>query len=195
MTIIFATNNEHKFKEIKAILPSDIDLLSLADAGISDDIPETGDTLEENAMIKARTISKLTGFTAFADDTGLEIQSLGGAPGVMSARFAGDEKDMDKNIEKVISLLDGKSNRRARFRTVIAFVRGDEEHSFEGIAEGTIITEKRGNSGFGYDPVFLPDNSDLTFAEMKPEQKYAISHRSAAFRKLADFLSDYAGTQ
>jgi len=195
MTIIFATNNEHKFKEIKAILPKGITLLSLADAGISDDIPETGDTLEENAMIKAKMISKMTGITAFADDTGLEVESLGGAPGVMSARFAGDEKDMDRNIEKVLSLLAGNTNRRARFRTVIALVMGDEEYSFEGIAEGTIITEKRGNSGFGYDPLFLPDNSDLTFAEMEPEQKYAISHRSAAFRKLAGFLTENTGTQ
>lgn len=195
MTIIFATNNDHKFKEIKAILPSGITLLSLADAGISDDIPETGSTLEENAMIKARVISKMTGITAFADDTGLEVESLAGAPGVMSARFAGEEKNMDRNIEKVLSLLEGKPDRRARFRTVIALVAGDSEHSFEGVAEGTIITEKRGGSGFGYDPVFLPDKSDLTFAEMAPEQKYAISHRSAAFRKLARFLSENSGTQ
>ena len=195
MKIIFATNNEHKFKEIKAILPKDITLLSLADTGISDDIPETGNTLEENALIKARVINRMTGMAAFSDDTGLEVDSLGGAPGVMSARFAGDAKDMDQNIQKLLTLLSGKADRRARFRTVIALVDGNREHSFEGVAEGTIITEKRGCSGFGYDPVFLPDNSDLTFAQMEPQQKYAISHRSEAFRKLAAFLGTGTGTQ
>ncbi len=195
MTIIFATNNRHKFREIKAILPSGITLLSPEDAGIGDDIPETGDTLEENAMIKARIIYQRTGIAAFADDTGLEVESLGGAPGVMSARFAGEEKDMDRNIEKLLSLLDGKAHRKARFRTVIALVYGTGEHLFEGVAGGTIITEKRGSSGFGYDPVFLPDNSSLTFAEMEPEQKYAISHRSEAFRKLAVFLDANPGIQ
>ena len=195
MKIIFATNNEHKFKEIKAILPKDITLLSLADTGINDDIPETGNTLEENAMIKARVINRMTGIAAFSDDTGLEVDSLGGAPGVMSARFAGDAKDMDQNIQKLLTLLSGKHDRRARFRTVIALVDGKDEHSFEGVAEGTIITEKRGSSGFGYDPVFLPDNSDLTFAQMEPKQKYAISHRSEAFRKLAAFLGTDTGTQ
>ena len=195
MKLLFATNNDHKFREIKAILPESISLMGLAEAGFYDDIPETGDTLEENAMLKARTIYNITGLPTFADDTGLEVESLGGEPGVKSARYAGEGKDMEQNIAKLLRLLRNKQNRSARFRTVIALVMNNTEYLFEGIACGTIIESKKGSSGFGYDPVFLPDGSQLTFAEMHPDQKNEISHRSAAFRKLSEFLHNNPGMQ
>lgn len=195
MTILFATNNEHKFKEIKEILPGNITLLTLADTGISDDVAETGETLEENALIKARTIFSKAGIPTFADDTGLEVESLGGAPGVKSARFAGEAKDMEKNIAKLLEMLHGENNRRARFRTVIALVDGKSDYLFDGIAEGRIISEKRGEKGFGYDPVFMPEGYDITFAEMPLSLKNEMSHRAVAFRKLAAFLSPSGETQ
>lgn len=189
MTLLFATNNDHKLREIKSMIPGSIALRSLADINYTDDIAETADTLEENAMIKARTIYNLTGIATFADDTGLEIECLGGEPGVRSARYAGESKNMDDNIEKVLRLMAGETNRRARFRTVIALIIDDTEYSFEGIIGGTIISEKRGTSGFGYDPIFIPEGKTETFAEMTPEEKNLISHRAAALAKLAAFLS------
>lgn len=189
MTILFATNNDHKLREIKSMLPSGIVLHSLADINYLHDIPETGNTLEENSMIKARTIYNISRTPTFADDTGLEIECLNGQPGVRSARFAGESKNMDENILKVLRLLKNAKNRKARFRTVIALIIGGEEFSFEGIVEGTIINEKRGTSGFGYDPVFLPNGKNLTFAEMQPNEKNLISHRAEALGKLVEFLN------
>jgi XTP/dITP diphosphohydrolase len=191
MELIFASNNNNKLREIKYMLGNSITLLSLSDINIAEDIPENELTIEGNALQKARYIYNLTGKDVFADDTGLEIESLGGIPGVHSARFAGDSKDSDANIEKVLTLLQGFKNRKARFRTVIALIINGEEHLFEGIAKGSIITERRGNSGFGYDPVFVPNGRRLTFAEMKPEQKNKISHRAKAFNQLRQFLKDY----
>jgi XTP/dITP diphosphohydrolase len=190
MTLLFATNNSHKLREIESMVPGSIELMSLADINYTDDIAETADTLEENAMIKARTIFNHTGIATFADDTGLEIECLGGEPGVRSARYAGEAKNMHDNIEKVLRLMAGETNRKARFRTVIALIVDGREYSFEGIIGGTIISEKRGSAGFGYDPIFIPDGKSVTFAEMTPEEKNQISHRSAALAKLALFLSE-----
>jgi XTP/dITP diphosphohydrolase len=190
MTLLFATNNSHKLREIESMVPGSIELMSLADINYTDDIAETADTLEENAMIKARTIFNHTGIATFADDTGLEIECLGGEPGVRSARYAGEAKNMHDNIEKVLRLMAGETNRKARFRTVIALIVDGREYSFEGIIGGTIISEKRGSSGFGYDPIFIPEGKSITFAEMTPEEKNQISHRSAALAKLALFLSE-----
>lgn len=189
MTLVFATNNAHKYNEIRSILPSGITLLDLLSAGISHDIPETGNTLEDNALIKARECFRLTGTDSFADDTGLEVNRLNGEPGVRSARYAGEGKDMNLNIEKLLHKLHGANDRSARFRTVIALVTSSGEHLFEGIAEGEIISQRRGNGGFGYDPVFLPSGSHLTFAEMPLSEKNSISHRAIAFRKLAEHLA------
>lgn len=189
MTLLFATNNNHKLREIESMVPDCIELMSLADINYTDDIAETADTLEENAMIKARTIFNLTGIATFADDTGLEIECLGGEPGVRSARYAGEAKNMHDNIEKVLRLMAGESNRKARFRTVIALIIDGREYSFEGIIGGTIISEKRGSSGFGYDPIFIPEGKSITFAEMTSEEKNLISHRSAALTKLAGFIN------
>jgi len=189
MKILFATNNDHKIREIKSMIPPGFELLSLADINYPYDIPETGNTLEENAMIKARTIYNICNLPTFADDTGLEIECLKGEPGVRSARYAGESKNMDDNIDKVLTLMDKETNRKARFRTVIAFIAKGEEFFFEGIIPGTIIRERRGTSGFGYDPVFIPDGRTLTFAEMSSGEKNQISHRSEALRKLTDFLS------
>jgi XTP/dITP diphosphohydrolase len=189
MTLLFATNNSHKLREIKSMVADSIALMSLADINYTDDIAETADTLEENALIKARTIYSLTGIATFADDTGLEIECLGGDPGVRSARYAGESKNMDDNIEKVLRQMTGKTNRKARFRTVIALIVDGMEYSFEGIIGGTIISEKRGSSGFGYDPIFIPEGKTETFAEMTPGEKNLISHRSVALAKLAGFLN------
>jgi len=195
MTVLFATHNNHKYNEIRSIVPSGLTLLDMPAAGIHDDIPETGDTLEENALIKARECFRLTGIVSFADDTGLEVEFLDGEPGVRSARYAGEGKDMNRNIEKLLRKLDGAQNRSARFRTVIALVSGNGEFMFEGIAGGSIIKERRGIHGFGYDPVFLPEGSKLTFAEMPLAEKNLISHRASAFRKLSEFLSSAAFKQ
>jgi XTP/dITP diphosphohydrolase len=188
MTLVFATNNEHKAREINNILDDNIRLLSLDDVNITEDIPEDEPLLEGNAMFKARYVHKRTGLNVFADDTGLEIEALNGLPGVHSARFAGEAKDSSANIAKVLSMLGGISNRKARFKTVIALVFENKEYLFEGIVNGTIIDEKRGNEGFGYDPVFIPDGSDLTYAQMPLSEKNKISHRAMAFEKLKEFL-------
>ncbi|MFH0843184.1 MAG: non-canonical purine NTP diphosphatase [Bacteroidota bacterium] len=191
MQLVFATNNEHKLKEIRHLLGDIFTLLSLTDININDDIPENEPDLEGNALHKARHINRLVNMNVFADDTGLEIEALGGLPGVHSARFAGESKNSDANIEKVLKMMGDTHNRRARFRTVIALVLNGKEYVFDGIVNGTIIKEKRGKEGFGYDPVFVPDGSDITFAQMPLDQKNKISHRARAFEKLRHFLVHY----
>jgi len=191
MTIIFASNNEHKIREIKSILGNSFTLLSLRDLNINEDIPEEELMLDGNALSKARYIHKFTGMNVFADDTGLEIDALNGLPGVHSARFAGENKDSSANIEKVLTLLGGIENRKARFRTVIALILEKKEYLFEGIVAGYILREKSGNEGFGYDPIFQPDGKNKTFAEMEPDEKNRISHRAIAFEKLKEFLYQY----
>ncbi len=186
--LIFASNNPHKVKEIQSIIGPEFRLSSLNDLDITDDIPENETTLEGNALAKARYIYHMTGKNVFADDTGLETESLDGLPGVHSARFAGESKNSDANIEKLQKMLKGKTNRKARFRTVIALIWNDEEYLFEGIVDGVIIKEKRGNEGFGYDPVFVPEGLNTTFAEMTLEDKNKLSHRARAFEKLREFL-------
>lgn len=188
MELLFASNNSHKVTEINNILGNSFVLKGLKDAGITEDIPETAPTLEGNALQKARYVHEKTGRDVFADDTGLEVESLNGMPGVNSARFAGENKDSDANIDKLLLMLKGKENRKARFRTVIALIIGGEEHLFEGIVEGTIISDRRGREGFGYDPVFVPEGRDITFAEMPLTEKNKISHRARAFEKLRAFL-------
>ena len=181
MTLVFASNNEHKITEINSILGNSFKLLSLSDINIQEDIPEDEPSLEGNALFKARYINNLTGRDVFADDTGLEIEALNGLPGVHSARFAGLNKDSRANIEKVFDLLGNTANRKARFRTVIALIFEKKEYLFEGTVAGTIISEKRGTGGFGYDPVFIPNGKTRTFAEMDLSEKNTISHRARAF--------------
>lgn len=191
MQIVFATNNQNKLREINHILGDSFQLLSLRDFKIEDDIPENEPTLEGNALHKARYIYRIVKMDVFADDTGLEIDALKGEPGVHSARFAGEDKDSNANIDKVLALLGTETDRRARFRTVIALVIDGKEFLFEGTAQGEIINEKRGNEGFGYDPVFIPEGNDRTFAEMPLSEKNLISHRARAFEKLRKFLLSY----
>lgn len=191
MKLVFATNNENKLREIKNILGGSLILLSLSDLKINEDIPENEPTLEGNALHKARYIHRILNMNVFADDTGLEIDVLNGLPGVNSARFAGENKDSNANIDKVLSLMGDSENRNARFRTVIALIIDGKEHLFEGKVEGIIIRERRGNSGFGYDPVFIPEGRRKTFAEMSLGEKNLISHRARAFEKLREFLVHY----
>jgi XTP/dITP diphosphohydrolase len=188
MEIIFASNNLNKIREINNVLGSSFSLLSLQDINMDEDIPENEPTLEGNALQKVRHIFKATGKNVFSDDTGLEVEALKGRPGVHSARFAGNNKDSDANIDKLLVMLENESNRNARFRTVIALIFEKKEYLFEGIVNGKIITEKRGREGFGYDPVFIPEGSSLTFAEMNLNEKSKISHRSKAFENLRQFL-------
>ena len=189
--IVFATNNAHKLSEVKAVLGDGYELVTLREVGITEDIPETGATLDENASIKARYVYERTGLDCFADDTGLEVEALGGAPGVHSARYATDGHDFAANNRLLLKNLEGKTNRQARFRTVIALILGGKEHLFEGIVEGVIDTKENGTEGFGYDPLFLPEGSSRSFAEMTAEEKNAISHRGRAVRKLVDFLVNH----
>ena len=186
--IVVATNNAHKLREIAAILGNEIELLSLKDIQCFADIPETADTLEGNARQKAMYIYENYGMDCFADDTGLEVAALGGAPGVFSARYAGDGHDSEANMQKLLKELAGKENRKAQFRTVICLIRNGKEHLFEGIVKGEIIQEKRGGAGFGYDPIFVPEGYDLTFAELGDDVKNTISHRARAVEKLCQFL-------
>jgi XTP/dITP diphosphohydrolase len=188
MTLVFASNNEHKIKEINSLLGSSFKLLSLHDININEDIPEEEPTIEGNALSKARFVYNLTGRDVFADDTGLEINSLNGLPGVHSARFAGENKDSLANIEKVLSMLGDTEPREARFRTVIALIIKKKEYLFEGIVTGTITYVKSGVEGFGYDPIFMPDGKHSTFAEMELAEKNTVSHRARAFEKLREFL-------
>jgi XTP/dITP diphosphohydrolase len=186
--LVFATNNPHKIKEISEIIGNEIRIISLADIGCFDEIPEDAETLEGNASFKARYVYDKYGRDCFADDTGLEIDALEGRPGVRSARYAGEDCNPENNIRKVLAELEDKTNRKARFRTVISLIRKGIEVRFEGIVDGVILYEKHGKEGFGYDPVFLPDGYDLSFAEMPPEEKNRISHRALATRKLTDHL-------
>ena len=192
MEIVFATNNAHKLSEIRAILGEDFRILSLADIGCHDDIPETADTLEGNALIKARWVKERYGFDCFADDTGLEVAALGGRPGVHTARYAfPDRHDPVANTRKLLAELDGQTDRSARFRTVIALVQGTDETLFEGIVDGRIAPEERGTEGFGYDPVFEPEGLGLTFAELGVETKNSMSHRARAVKRLAEDLRQH----
>ena len=194
-TLVFASNNAHKLEEIRAILGNKFDVKSLKDIGCNVDIPETGTTFRENALQKARYVKEHFGFDCFADDSGLQVEALGGEPGVYSARYAvkngrqvtAGNKD-DANMDVLIEKLAGDENRKACFRTCIALIYEGETHFFDGVVEGHIITEKRGDGGFGYDPLFVPDGYEKTFAEMGNEVKNNISHRAKAVEKLAEFL-------
>jgi len=188
MTLIFATANQYKVDEIQAAIRNALHVISLKQAGIDVDIPEPYDTLEANATEKSKTVLELTGMNCFAEDTGLEVEALHGEPGVKSARYAGEERSFDKNIDKLLSALKDQPNRKAQFRTVISLQFDGQEYFFEGICPGTIITERRGSAGFGYDPVFVPDGSNKTFAEMTIEEKNQFSHRKKAVDQLVRFL-------
>ena len=190
MKIVFATNNAHKLSEVSALLGDRFELVTLREVGITEDIPETGATLDENASIKARYVYERTGLCCFADDTGLEVEALGGAPGVHSARYATDGHDFAANNRKLLRELEGKVNRKARFRTVISIIVDGVERQVEGIVEGEITTSESGAEGFGYDPLFMPKGYDRTFAEMSAEEKNAISHRGRAVKKLVALLHD-----
>lgn len=188
-TIVFATNNAHKLGELRGIAGEEWNIVSLAEIGCHDDIPETADTLEGNALIKARWVKERYGYDCFADDTGLMVDALDGAPGVYSARYAGPGHDSVANMKLLLERMADKDNRKAHFSTVIALVMDGEEHIFEGRVDGTISREPSGCGGFGYDPVFVPENSGRTFSEMSAEEKNAISHRGRATRKLMEFLA------
>lgn len=190
MKLVFATNNRHKLDEVRAIVGDRVEVLSLNDIGCYDDIPETADTLQGNALIKARYIYEKFGVDCFADDTGLEVEALDGAPGVFSARYAGKECDSEANMQKLLQNLTGKSNRNAQFRTVIALIIKGEEKLFNGIVKGTITEEKRGDSGFGYDPVFIPEGFSESFAQMSRDMKNSISHRYRATLELSNYLKE-----
>lgn len=191
MKLVFATNNQHKLDEVRKITTGYTEIVSLSDIDCHDDIPETAETLEGNALQKARYIKENFGYDCFADDTGLEVEALDNAPGVYSARYAGPGHDSEANMNKLLHEMESKENRKARFRTVIALILDGKEYLFEGIVNGTIIEEKRGGSGFGYDPVFVPDTYSQTFAEMGNDIKNLISHRAEAVKKLTAFLSNY----
>ena len=188
MKIVFATHNAHKVSEVQAVLGSEYQLVTATEAGITEEIPETQPTIEGNALQKARYVYEHTGLNCFADDTGLEVEALNGAPGVYSARYAGEHVSYADNNVLLLKNLAGCENRKARFRTVIALIVDGKEYLFEGRVEGTIATEPHGEGGFGYDPLFIPEGSQLTFAEMSPEAKNGISHRGRAVAKLVAFL-------
>lgn len=188
MKIIFATNNAHKLSEVQAVLGDGFTLVTPRECGITEEIPEEQDTLEGNASQKSHYIHDRTGLDCFADDTGLEVAALGGAPGVHSARYATDGHDFAANNRLLLRNLEGVADRRARFRTVISLILNGKEHLFEGVVEGRIIDHEAGHEGFGFDPLFVPDGCERTFAEMSPEEKNAISHRGRAVRKLAEYL-------
>lgn len=188
MKLVFATNNKNKIKEIKNLLGNSIELLSLADINCLEEIPETSDTIAGNALQKAQYVFDKYGYNCFADDTGLEIESLNGEPGIYSARYAGAQRDANDNMDKVITNLKNKTNRNAHFKTVIALIIDGKEALFEGIAEGEITETKSGSEGFGYDPIFKPQGYDITFSEMSLDEKNKISHRGKAVRLLAEHL-------
>ncbi|WP_126974101.1 RdgB/HAM1 family non-canonical purine NTP pyrophosphatase [Gynurincola endophyticus] len=189
MEIIFATNNANKVAEIQAAIGESLKVIPLKDAGILIDIPEPHDTLEANATEKSTVIHRLTGKNCFSEDTGLEITALNGAPGVKSARYAGEDRSFDANIDLVLQQMQGKADRSARFRTVISLIWDDREYQFEGICEGKILEQRSGSNGFGYDPVFVPDGGETSFANMTMEQKNEFSHRKKAVQQLIEFLS------
>lgn len=190
MKLIFATGNQHKLMEVKKMMPSHIELLSLKDINFNEDIEETGKTLEENALLKAKTIFLKTGISCIADDSGLLVDTLNGEPGVYSARYAGPEKNDENNTQKLLKELHASNNRSAHFKTVISLVTPNKEVLFDGIIEGQIISEKRGTNGFGYDPVFVPNGYQKTFAELSLDEKSKISHRAKAMQKLLSYLSE-----
>ena len=187
--LIFATNNKHTLGEVREILNGIVDIVSLSDAGLSGEIPETADTLQGNALQKAQWVWERTHQDCFADDTGLEVDALDGAPGVYSARYAGEHCTFDDNIDKLLNALDGNTNRKAQFRTVICLIENGEPRYFEGKVEGCILTERYGKEGFGYDPVFMPDRFAVSFAEMPLEVKNMISHRGMAVKRLTEYLN------
>lgn len=189
MKLVFASNNQNKINEIKSMLPKSIELLSLKDIGCIEDIPETAETIEGNAILKANYITEKYNLPCFADDTGLEVEALNGEPGVYSARYAGESKNSDDNMNKLLDNLKDKSNRNAHFKTIIALNINNNQYLFEGIAKGEIITEKKGEKGFGYDPIFIPEGFSTTFAEMEMSEKAKLSHRGIATRKLIEFLN------
>lgn len=188
-TLVFASNNKHKLDEVRKITADLVNIVSLAEINCQEDIPETADTLEGNALLKVRYIKEHYGFDCFADDTGLEVEALNNAPGVYSARYAGPGHDAQANMRKLLCEMEGKENRKARFRTAIALILDDKEYLFDGIINGVITAEKKGESGFGYDPIFMPDGYTQTFAELGDDIKNTISHRALAVHKLAEFLS------
>lgn len=188
--LVFATNNAHKLSEIRAILKDKVEILSLSDINCNVDIPETEDTLEGNSLLKARYVYDHYNLNCFADDTGLEVEALHGAPGVHTARFAGEDKDTNANVDKLLKCLEGEKNRKACFRTVITLIFDGDVEVFEGCIHGEITEEREGNDGFGYDPVFKPERYDKTFAEMGADEKNKISHRGLAVQKLCQYLQD-----
>jgi XTP/dITP diphosphohydrolase len=190
MKLIFATNNQHKVDEVRAVLPEWFSIITLKEAGIDVDIPEPHDTLEANAVEKATVIYQMTGTDCFSEDTGLEVFSLNGEPGVHSARYAGEGRSAEQNTDKLLSKLSGINDRKARFRTVICLYLKGQQHLFEGVCTGNIIGEKKGDKGFGYDPVFIPDGAEKTFAEMITNDKNRFSHRKKAMDKLVVFLNN-----
>lgn len=191
MDLVFVTNNQHKIKEIKSLIDKSFNILSLEDIGFEGDVPETNPTIEGNASQKSFYIYNKYKINCFADDTGLEIKSLNGRPGVYSARYAGDECDSKKNMKRVMEELLGKDDRSARFRTIISLIINGEEKTFEGIVNGQILSRKKGKDGFGYDPIFLPDGYDLSFAEMSLDEKNKISHRARATKRLVEYLNSF----
>ena len=195
MKLVFATNNSHKLEEARRILGDTIEVLSLSEIGCHDDIPETADTLEGNALIKALWVKERYGYSAFADDTGLMVDALGGAPGVYTARYAGEGCTPDDNIEKMLRELSGVNDRRARFATVVALADESGTHTFRGEAEGKISDSRHGNGGFGYDPIFIDSESGKCFAEMTPGEKDAVSHRGKAMRAFAEYIMNYRPTK
>jgi XTP/dITP diphosphohydrolase len=190
MKIVFATNNAHKLNEVRQVVGSSFEIVSLRECGITEDIPENEPTLEGNALAKARYIHARTGLNCFADDTGLEVDALGGEPGVRSARYATDGHDDEANKRLLLERMSGVENRAAQFRTAVALILDGKEYLFEGVVRGAIAAEQHGEGGFGYDPLFFPEGGDRTFAEMSGEEKNAISHRGRAVRKLAEFLQE-----
>lgn len=188
MKLIFATNNQHKVNEIQHVIGDQFELITLKDAGVNVDIPEPFNTLEENAAHKSTTIYNMTGLNCFSEDTGLEVVELNGEPGVKSARYSGEEKSFDKNIDKLLDKLKSIDDRKARFRTVISLIIEGEEKQFEGVCNGTITNSRKGSEGFGYDPVFMPEGADKTFAQMTMEEKNKFSHRRKAVDKLVNYL-------
>jgi XTP/dITP diphosphohydrolase len=190
MTVCFATNNAKKLEEIRQLLEPEYEVSSLADIGCREELPETGHTLEANSKQKAQYVWENYGIACFADDTGLEVEALGGEPGVYSARYAGPERDNEANIDLLLHELQGQENRRARFRTLITWVDDEKVKQFEGIVEGEILPERLGGKGFGYDPVFRPEGAEKTFAQMSMEEKNSMSHRGRALRKLVGFLKE-----
>jgi XTP/dITP diphosphohydrolase len=189
MKIVFATNNQNKIKEIQSMLPSSIEIISLESIGCLEEIPETAETIEENAIMKANYVTQKYGFDCFADDTGLEVEALNGEPGVFSARYAGEQKSAEDNMDKLLLNLENKINRDAQFKTVITLNLKGKQYLFTGIARGTITLERMGNKGFGYDPIFKPEGYEETFAQLSLETKNTISHRGKATLELISFLS------